>query len=75
VATREAADAWAAAGILGSPALLAVGLLEGAKRYLTLPKGYYGLDSLLMPLAFMALARVVRSYKNRNIWRRRGPTA
>jgi hypothetical protein len=40
------------------PALLAVGLLEGAKRYLTLPKGYYGLDSLLMLLAFMALARL-----------------
>jgi len=40
------------------PALLAVGLLEGVKRYLTLPKGYYGLDSLLMLLAFMALARL-----------------
>ncbi len=40
------------------PALLAVGLLEGVQRYLTLPKGYYGLDSLLMLLAFMALARL-----------------
>ena len=40
------------------PALLAVGLLEGVKRHLTLPKGYYGLDSLLMLLAFMALARL-----------------
>ena len=40
------------------PALLAVGLLEGVERYLTLPKGYYGLDSLLMLLAFMALARL-----------------
>lgn len=27
------------------PALLAVGLLEGVERFLTLPKGYYGLDS------------------------------
>jgi hypothetical protein len=28
------------------------------ERYLTLPKGYYGLDSLLILLAFMALARL-----------------
>ncbi len=35
-----------------------MGLLDGVKRYLTLPKGYYGLDSLLMLLAFMALARL-----------------
>ncbi len=40
------------------PALLAVGLLEGVERYLQLPKGYYGLDSLLLLLAFMALARL-----------------
>jgi hypothetical protein len=40
------------------PALLAVGLLEGVARYLKLPKGYYGLDSLLLLLAFMALARL-----------------
>ena len=40
------------------PALLAVGLLERVERYLQLPKGYYGLDSLLLLLAFMALARL-----------------
>ncbi|MEJ2327539.1 MAG: hypothetical protein P8Y25_12310 [Chromatiaceae bacterium] len=40
------------------PALLAVGLLAGVERYLQLPKGYYGLDSLLLLLAFMALARI-----------------
>jgi hypothetical protein len=40
------------------PALLAMGLLDGIERYLTLPKGYYGLDSLLILLAFMALARL-----------------
>ena len=40
------------------PALLAVGLLAGVERHLQLPKGYYGLDSLLMLLAFMALARL-----------------
>ena len=40
------------------PALLAVGLLADVERHLQLPKGYYGLDSLLMLLAFMALARL-----------------
>jgi hypothetical protein len=40
------------------PALLAVGLLEGVERHLQLPKGYYGLDSLLLLLAFMALGRI-----------------
>ena len=40
------------------PALLAVGLLQGVERYLSLPKGYYGLDSLVLLLAFMALARL-----------------
>jgi hypothetical protein len=47
------------AGLLCAlPALLAVGLLEGVERHLQLPKGYYGLDSLLLLLAFMALARL-----------------
>jgi hypothetical protein len=40
------------------PALLAVGLLKGVERHLQLPKGYYGLDSLLLLLAFMTLARL-----------------
>jgi hypothetical protein len=40
------------------PALLAMGLLDGVERFLALPKGYYGLDSLLILLAFMALARL-----------------
>jgi len=40
------------------PALLAVGLLQGVERYLSLPKGYYGLDSLVLLLAFMALGRL-----------------
>jgi len=47
------------AGVLCAlPALLAVGLLADVERHLQLPKGYYGLDSLLMLLAFMALARL-----------------
>ncbi len=40
------------------PALLAVGLLGSTERFFTPPKGYYGLDSLFMLLAFMALARL-----------------
>ena len=40
------------------PALLAVGLLTATERFFALPKGYYGLDSLFLLLAFMALARL-----------------
>ncbi len=41
------------------PALLALGLLDAAEDALgKLPDGYYGLDSLLMLLGFMALARL-----------------
>lgn len=40
------------------PALLATGLLKYTDRFFTLPKGYYGLDSLFLLLAFMALTRL-----------------
>ncbi len=40
------------------PALLAVGLLHQAHRYCQLPKGNYGLESLFLMLAFLALARL-----------------
>ena len=40
------------------PALLAVGLLNTTARFFQLPKGYYGLESLFLLLAFMALARL-----------------
>ncbi len=40
------------------PALLAVGLLHQAHRYFQLPKGYYGLESVFLMLAFLALARL-----------------
>ena len=48
------------AGVLFAlPALLALGLLDTAQESLNpLPKGYYGLDSILLLLAFMALARL-----------------
>ncbi len=40
------------------PALLAVGLLKTTGRFFELPKGYYGLESLFLLLAFMALSRL-----------------
>jgi len=43
--------------LLGLPALLHLGLLSHLE-YLALPDGYYRLDSILLLLAFMALARV-----------------
>ncbi len=45
--------------LLAVPALLALGLLEGSEAALNkLPSGYYGLDSLLLLLGFMALGRL-----------------
>jgi len=47
------------AGVLFAlPALLATGLLKYTESFFKLPKGYYGLDSLFLLLAFMALSRV-----------------
>lgn len=40
------------------PALLVSGLLSHSEKYFQLPKGYYGLDSVFMLLAFMAIARI-----------------
>jgi prepilin-type processing-associated H-X9-DG protein len=44
--------------LLALPALLAIGLLHQAQKYFQLPKGYYGLQSLFVMLAFLALARL-----------------
>ncbi len=44
--------------LLALPALLGMGLLDNADELLKMPQGYYGLDSILLLLAFMALARV-----------------
>jgi len=44
--------------LLALPALLASGLLRHARKYFQLPQGYYGLESLFLLLAFMALARL-----------------
>jgi len=40
------------------PALLATGLLHQAHKFFQLPKGYYGLESIFLMLAFLALARL-----------------
>jgi hypothetical protein len=44
--------------LLALPALLAVGLLRHSAKLYELPKGFYGLNSVLVLLALMALARL-----------------
>ena len=46
------------AGVLCAlPALLALGLLDSTAQFFSLPDGYYGLDSLFLLLAMMAMTR------------------
>ena len=46
-------------GVLFSlPALLSMGLLHNTKKHFQLPNGYYGIDSIFLLMAFMALARI-----------------
>ena len=49
------------------PALLSMGLLKYTERFFKLPKGYYGLDSLFLLLAFMALTRL-KSIESLRYW-------
>lgn len=44
--------------LLALPALMAVGLLRHSAELYALPKGFYGLSSVLVLLALMALARI-----------------
>jgi transposase len=44
--------------LLALPALLVMGLLRHTKRFFQLPQGYYGITSIFLLLAFLALARV-----------------
>jgi len=44
--------------LLGLPALLSSGLLRHTGTFFELPNGYYGLQTIIMLLAFMALARI-----------------
>ena len=54
---EAAADVPAAGVLCALPALLACGLLRHTRGF-ALPRGYYALPSILLLLAFMALARV-----------------
>ncbi len=55
----KASQSVANAGVLlALPALLSVGLLHNTRKHFQLPKGYYGLASIFLLLAFMALARI-----------------
>jgi Transposase protein len=44
--------------LLALPALLVSGLLRHSNKYFHLPKGFYGLKTIFLLLAFMALARL-----------------
>ena len=44
--------------LLALPALLVSGLLHHASKYFRLPAGFYGLKTIFLLLAFMALARL-----------------
>jgi transposase-like protein len=44
--------------LLAVPALLAMGLIRHSLEFYALPRGYYGLSSILLLLAMMALARL-----------------
>ena len=55
----EPLSAVACGGVLAAlPALLEEGLLDRPGAFLSLPKGYYGLTSTLLLLAFLFMARV-----------------
>ena len=55
----EPLSAVACGGVLAAlPALLEEGLLDRSGAFLSLPKGYYGLTSTLLLLAFLFMARV-----------------
>ena len=65
----EPLSAVACGGVLAAlPALLEEGLLQHADRFLSLPKGYYGLTSTLLLLAFLFLARVRNPEALRQEW-------
>ena len=55
---EAAADIPAGGVLLALPALLATGLLRYTPGFYKLPQGYYGIDSIFLLLAMMALAAV-----------------
>jgi hypothetical protein len=44
--------------LLALPALLAAGLLRRTREFYQLPNGFYGIESIFLLLALMALARI-----------------
>jgi len=52
------ADVKSAGVILSLPGLLLNGLLRFSNNYFSLPQGYYGLQSILLVLGFVALLRI-----------------
>jgi hypothetical protein len=55
---EAAADIPEGGVLLALPALLAAGLLRYTPNFYKLPQGYYGIDSIFLLLAMMALARL-----------------
>ena len=55
---EAAADIPEGGVLLALPALLAAGLLRHTTAFYELPKGYYGIESIFLLLAMMALARL-----------------
>ncbi len=55
---QQTVDVPNAGVLLALPALLANGLLSHTGKYFQLPPGYYGIDSIFLLVAFMALCRI-----------------
>ena len=55
---RPAVDVANGGVLFAIPALLANGLLSHTRGHFELPPGYYGIDSIFLLLAFMALCRI-----------------
>ena len=55
---RSAVDVPNGGVLLAVPALLVCGLLRHTDKHFNLPRGYYGMPSIFMLLAFMALCRL-----------------
>ena len=55
---QSAVDVPNAGVLVALPALLVMGLLQHTERFFRWPRGYYGIASIFVLLAFLALARV-----------------
>ncbi len=55
---ESAADVSCGGVLFALPALLVTGLLKHTQKHFTLPGGFYGIESIFLLLALMALARI-----------------